>query len=207
MKRFLFAAVLFVLISGIAWAQTDYPKVELFAGYSMLKPELPEDLIQAAGIPTTPNSKFLNQGFNVSAAKNLTEYFGIVADFRYNQGNILKTTGISPSHSLTMRTLSAMAGPRFTWRKNEVITPFVHAMAGVDYLRFVDKVEATGNSGSFVIYDCGIGVAAGGGVDLKIKDSMAVRLVQADYYVTQHGDKTMNNVNLAFGIVFRLGMK
>jgi opacity protein-like surface antigen len=208
MKRFLFVAVLIVLISGTARAQVDYPKVELFGGYSLLKLELPADFAQTIGIPaTTLNSKFLNQGFNVSAAENLSEYLGIVIDFRYNQGELLKTQDIDSSHAIKIKSLSAMAGPRFTWRKNEILTPFVHAMAGMDYWRLVDKFEVMGNPGSYMVYDFGIGAAVGGGVDVTIHEKVSVRLIQADYYATRHGDKVMSNINLAFGLVFRLGAK
>ena len=208
MKRFLFAAVLFVLISGIARAQVAYPKMELFGGYSMLKLTLPENWSQIVGVPATAiNHKFLNQGFNVSGAENLSEYLGIVMDFRYNQGDILKFKDFASSHAAKINSLSAMAGPRFTWRKDENLTPFVHAMAGMDYLRLVDKFEVIGTAGTFTLYDFGIGAAFGGGVDVKIHEKVAIRLIQADYYVTRHGDKTMNNINLAFGFVYHLGAK
>jgi hypothetical protein len=35
---------------------------------------------------------------------------------------------------------------------------------------------------------------------------VALRLIQADY-LTRHGENKMNNVNLAFGLVFRIGEK
>jgi hypothetical protein len=58
----------------------------------------------------------------------------------------------------------------------------------------------------------------GGGIDIAINNSVAIRLIQVDYNMAIHPkrfytnedewiprNKTYNNLNLSFGIVFRLG--
>jgi opacity protein-like surface antigen len=208
MKRLLGAAFSLVFLSGMAIAQEDYPKVELFSGYSVLKLGLSEDFNRMLDFPvTTHHSKTLSQGFNVSVSDNLMENLGIVVDFRYNQGDVIKMEGTAPASIVKMKSLSAMAGPRYTLRKNEIFTPFLHLLAGLDYWRLVTNFEVMGVPMDAAINDIGVGVAAGGGIDMKIHERVAVRLFQADYYVTRHADRKINNFNLAFGIVFRLGSK
>jgi hypothetical protein len=50
-------------------------------------------------------------------------------------------------------------------------------------------------------------MAFGGGIDVNVNKAFAIRLIQADYFMAKHEDVTLNNVNLAFGVVFRLGGK
>ena len=68
------------------------------------------------------------------------------------------------------------------------------------------------------------GALAGGGLDLSINDGWAVRLIQADYYISRHDDpmqglyfdsgkalyfpsdkEMLKNIVLSFGVVFRFG--
>lgn len=221
MKRFLFAAVLMALVCGAAVGQ-DFPKVEVFGGYSFLRLGISDsdldDMVSSieAAAPTgsivsASSSKFMMKGFNVSAAFNATQSFGIVADFRYNQDNIVEfnadTDGSTVSGKVKLRDISFMAGPRFTLRKNERITPFVHGLVGLDRWKISGSVDIDGQN---VELDTGatsngLGVAVGGGLDVNVNKHIAIRLVQADYFLTRHESETWNNINLAFGVVFRFG--
>jgi hypothetical protein len=68
------------------------------------------------------------------------------------------------------------------------------------------------------------GFAVGGGLDIAITDSIAIRVIQADYFTASHperfltnftsltnedeikpGNRRYNNLNLSFGLVFRFG--
>jgi hypothetical protein len=47
-------------------------------------------------------------------------------------------------------------------------------------------------------------MALGGGLDVKINDSWAARIIQADYVMTRFGDSsTQNNARLSFGVAYR----
>jgi opacity protein-like surface antigen len=96
-----------------------------------------------------------------------------------------------------------MAGPRFSYRGNERVTPFAHALIGLDHIRLSGEAEGEGelmrNTNN------GLGFALGGGLDVNLSESVAIRLIQADYYLTRHEGDSMNNMNLAFGVVFRIG--
>jgi len=130
-----------------------------------------------------------------------------VADFRYNQNNIVDFTvsdGLdSVNGNVKVRNLSLMAGPRFSYRGNERVTPFAHALIGLDHIRLSGEAEGEGelmrNTNN------GLGFALGGGLDVNLSESVAIRLIQADYYLTRHEGDSMNNMNLAFGVVFRIG--
>lgn len=215
MKKILLAAVLALLISGVAVAQ-DFPRVEVFGGYSLLRIGLSDsDLAQIVPSGATSvnidTSKFMTKGFNVSAAFNMTPSLGIVADFRYNKKNIVDFTvsegELSIPAKTELRDISFMAGPRFTLRKNERVTPFAHALVGLDHMRLSDEVEVDGESVDLDLTETsnGLGLALGGGLDVNVNESFAIRLIQADYYLTRHEGSSLNNMNLAFGVVFRFG--
>ena len=139
--------------------------------------------------------------------------------------------------------MSFLVGPHFTFRNGSRLTPFVHALAGYSGDKFslyeektLDEVLWDDDAGEFVAdsksasgrakirTSNSFGVLAGGGLDLSINDSWAVRLVQADYYISRHDDPIMEgfsftslgkalytpgekellkNIALSFGIVFK----
>ncbi|NLT31873.1 MAG: outer membrane beta-barrel protein [Acidobacteria bacterium] len=151
--------------------------------------------------------KVHEKGVTGSVAFNVNPVFGVVADFRYNQNNIVDFTvsdGLdSVNGNVKVRNLSLMAGPRFSYRGNERVTPFAHALIGLDHIRLSGEAEGEGelmrNTNN------GLGFALGGGLDVNLSESVAIRLIQADYYLTRHEGDSMNNMNLAFGVVFRIG--
>ncbi|HSW39421.1 MAG TPA: outer membrane beta-barrel protein [Acidobacteriota bacterium] len=217
MKKVLVTVLCVLFVSGAAVAG-DFPRVELFGGYSFMKIDMDtEGLAQAVaevapgGSITYSISRYLKKGFNGSAAFNIAKSFGIVADFRYNRDRVLDFTilegGSAINGNLKWRDISIMGGPRFTLRSSDKVTPFVHALAGMDYWTISGKANVEGEDVDVgkAESSSGLGVAVGGGLDVNVSRNVAIRLVQADYYLTRHGGERMNNINLAFGIVFRLG--
>lgn len=59
--------------------------------------------------------------------------------------------------------------------------------------------------------DTGFGLIAGGGIDLNVHKAFAIRPIQFDYVMGNHGDSgadfTLHNAKLSFGVVIRLGVK
>lgn len=221
MKKIMFAAVLTLLVSGAAVAQ-DFPRAEVFAGYSMLKLGISdsdldsivnglEQMAPEGTSVSTSTSKLMKKGFNGSVAFNVNSAFGIVADFRYNQDNIVDFTVSDEFESvegnIKLRNLSLMAGPRFSYRGNERVTPFAHALVGLDHIRLSGEAQVEGEDIDLEMSETnnGLGLALGGGIDVNLSESVAIRLIQADYYLTRHEGNRMNNMNLAFGVVFRIG--
>jgi hypothetical protein len=92
------------------------------------------------------------------------------------------------------------AGPTVRW-PGEHVTPFVHAMVGAHKMNF-------SGFGS----DTGLGVLAGGGLDVALFHRMSLRLFEADYqYARNDYDPgsslrtTLNGARLSAGLVWRFG--
>lgn len=153
------------------------PLVEVFGGYSNLAANL--------------NATSLNlNGVSFSAQENLNSWFGGVLDFStyFGKENGLKTNAQTLSY-----------GPVFSYRKNKTIVPFAHAMVGVEragtnYLNVSQPEER-------------LAVLAGGGLDANVTPRLALRLIQADYLMTQFSNSRQDNIRLSAGVVFYLGKK
>jgi hypothetical protein len=109
-KSMLLLLGMLVIASIPVMAQDDYPKVEVFGGFSLLNfnPQEMFDERQNA------------YGFQANVAGNLHENFGIEADFG---GQYKKIEGY------TLSTYEFLFGPRFTFRA-EKASFFAHALIG-----------------------------------------------------------------------------
>ncbi len=222
MKRILFAAIITILAAGVAAAQ-DFPRVEVFGGYDLLRfggsdfSDMLNSLDDDFGVPVS-TSKLFKKGFDASIAFNANDYFGIEANFLYNRGELAKATGSDEEGTYDARfkayDFAFMAGPRFAYRKNERVTPFAHALFGFNHIKNDPTLTVNGEDLSgdeemvrYAFSDTGFGMAFGGGIDVNVNKVFGVRLIQADYLMAKHEDVTLHNLNLAFGVVFRLGGK
>ncbi len=125
-------------------------------------------------------------GGSASIAGNFNRWFGIVGDFG---GYRASEFGISA------RLFSYAFGPRISYRDNDRITPFAQVLVGGA------RISAIGASlNSFA-------AAAGGGIDVKATERVAIRLVQAEYVFTHFAGVKQNNVRISAGVVFRFGRK
>ena len=222
-KKLLFAVVLLVLVASLAIAE-DFPKVEVFAGYSFLKTSGYDDLLKKEAIPVLTGSgtiisepTWLKRGITASATYNLNQYFGIEAGFQRNADEIFKAVRESVNQAFKVRSdeLSFNVGPHFAYRKHKVFTPFAHVLIGIDRLKMSPIFENSGNQTNYGdITNTGFGLTAGGGVDATVGKHVAIRMFQADYVRGNHngldinGAKeglSLNNVNLSFGVVLRFG--
>jgi hypothetical protein len=187
MKLKLFVSLLAVLLfSGVsAYAQEGAPKVDVFAGYSYVQ----------ANPGVTGVDSFHLHGASTSAAYNITNWLGGVADFGgYTNGNILRT-GSSGTFS------TYLFGPRVSYRHYSKITPFGQVLFGAAHANAA-AFGTTGTQNAFAM-------TAGGGVDYKLFDHFAIRPFQAEYLMTRFavgattGARTQNNVRISTGFVFR----
>jgi opacity protein-like surface antigen len=98
----------FFLISGVILcfplmgASQDYPKVEVFTGYSYLRGDFDANF----------------NGWNVSVAGNVNNWFGVVGDV---SGHYLDNG--AKLHSF-------LVGPKFTHRVNDRVNPYVQTLIG-----------------------------------------------------------------------------
>ena len=221
MKRSVFV-LFFVLLAVPVFAQ-DFPKVEVFGGYSLMRADVPiEDLEISEGdiyipelgdfatISNLDTSKFLKKGFTGSFTYNITSAVGIEANFRYVKDDIvnfdLTYQGQTVSAGIKLRDIALGAGPKFTYRNSSPLTPFAHALVGFDDVKLNASASFAGNSiDEEVDSHTGFGLTLGGGLDVSISEIITIRLIQADYYMSNHFEDTQNNFLLSFGVVFGLG--
>ena len=167
-----------------ASAQESAPKIDIFAGYSYLQ----------ANPGVTGVDSFHLHGGSASFAYNFTTSWSGVADFGgYNNGNIL---GTHNSGTLS----SYLFGPRYSFRHFRKITPFGQVLLG--------NVHANTKAFNTTAAQNALSMAIGGGVDYKLFSHLALRPVQADYFLTRFGvgttgTQTQNNVRLSTGFVVR----
>ena len=113
-------------------------------------------------------------GWNASLTGNVNRWFGVAADF-------------SGAYKSGEHVHTYMFGPVFSARTDKV-TPFAHALFGG---------VSGGGTNAFAM-------AFGGGVDVKMADKVAFRLIQGDWLLFRsEGYTSKKNARISTGIVFR----
>jgi len=159
MRRTLLITLAVLLCSFYAVAQ-DYPKGQLFGGLSLVH-------IDSEGVQI-PGLKIWYPGFEIGPQYNFTKMFGIEADLRANFGTPVKLVRPARSWSFLTGPVVSLRGERFT--------PFVHALLGFN---------AIGISNTSIT-DTDLGMALGGGLDVKLGRHFSARVGQFDYFYTKH---------------------
>ena len=177
MRKFLILLPLLV-VPVSAWAQ-DVPKVQLFGGYSNMWANA-----------NTSNNNFDMNGVTVSAQENLNSWFGGVLDF---------STHFGTENGFHTNAQTISYGPVFSYRKHNGIVPFAHVMLGAErggsnYLN-ISRPETR-----FV-------ALAGGGIDIKIRPTVSLRVIQVDYVMSKFSNARQDNLRISAGFVFNLGKK
>ena len=124
---------------------------------------------------------------------NLNSAVGLVGDFG---GYANSRAGIND------RLLTYMFGPRFNWRHSR-LTPYAQFLFGGAYLWNNPNYSTTQNA---------FATAAGGGVDYRLTDHIAIKPIQVEYVMTQINSAPgfgshQNDLRYSAGVVFRLGSK
>jgi opacity protein-like surface antigen len=180
-KSMLLVLGLFLLFGGTALAQDDYPKAEVFGGFSILNIGEDEDL-------TGNRESFY--GFQADAAFNVNEVFGIAADFG-GQYKSLEIEDYEETFEVNAHVYEYLFGPRFSVR-GERATVFGHALFG--------GVTVGGEGENENAFAMGFG----GGVDVNVSEHFAIRPIQFDWILTNFSDDWQNDtVRFGFGIVIK----
>jgi outer membrane protein OmpA-like peptidoglycan-associated protein len=122
-------------------------------------------------------------GVDFSVAGNVNNWFGLVADFGYNR---------SSGYIVDVNTVSYLFGPRFSYRKNEKVTPFFQTLFGG-----IRPSVAGVSENDFAM-------TVGGGVDINVHPNIAIRPFQVEYLMVRTGGETQNNFRYAAGVVFQI---
>jgi len=183
------------------------PRVELFVGYSYLR-----------AVPTLADGNrlvWLNGG-STSVALNLNRYIGIVGDFggfndtRLRLGGASGTPSTEPDSGGTA--YSYLFGPRLSFRHHDRITPFAQVLFGGIHASDVPLSSGCSGAGCTLLpAENSFALTAGGGLDIRVRRHLAIRLIQAEYLMTRFDNlntgstASQNDMRLSSGIVFRFG--
>lgn len=182
----------FVLLAAFVFAQTARAqetsqwaasRVEVYAGYDLLHTDFNNE-----------SGAYNQSSFNLN---------GGGGQFVYNLNNWLGAASEVDGYSLVSNSLrpvlmTYLTGPRFTLHRGRV-TPYVHTLFGGAYSK--DAVNNTGYTNVF-------GMAVGGGADVRVNRHLAVRPLQAEYFLMRFPDGENNRQNgfrYSTGVIFRLG--
>jgi len=175
-------------LSSSAWGQ-DYPKVEVFGGFSFGQIEVQEPVVNTFDHEPTI-------GFQAAVTVNVNRTLGFVTDFGGLWGDF-PTGFFLGGRPDTFRMLHIFAGPRFTKRMGD-FTVFVHALPGFARQLRTDRFNTTSTSNGFA-------VALGGGVDVNLGKHLAIRAVQVDYLPTRLRGGWENGLRFGLGVVWQFG--
>jgi len=216
-----------LLASSFGVGQDSTSKVQVFGGYSLLHtdnsglngPTLDSFFGTSTGTFGVA-SKF--SGWDTQIQFNANRTLGIAADLGGNYGSLLTTSsGSSISGLPAGHSHSFLFGPVVSTHAGK-ITPFVHALFGVNRLASSSTTSITGLPITSLpaVSDSAFAMALGGGVDYNMSSHFGLRLGQLDYLYTGHdmnaiannifGPGTFtglathqNNFRFATGITFR----
>lgn len=188
MKRIWSAMLTFIgllTLGGTVRAQ-NVPQGELFAGFTYTRLN---DLT-----PRSPSQDAF--GFNLQGVYNVNRILGIVGDFGAHYDNATNL-------------YTFMAGPRVNLR-GERLTPFAHVLLGGAR---ASRVPVGGSVPLRFDGDGGFAMAMGGGLDVKVSDTVSLRPIQGEYLFTKIGGSgsvlrdTQSHLRLSFGVNFTFGKK
>jgi hypothetical protein len=202
MRKLLFSVIVMACAATLSYAQTDYNKVDIFAGFSHNRvdtgisnnePELDDVIDEREGF----------NGFNASVTGNVTRYIGVKGDYSFHRKSFSNSFG-GVTADVDADVHQLFGGVQFKDNSKETkVKPFAHLMAG--FARAKSDATVTGIPGftSFEETETGFAGIIGGGVDIKISPRVDFRAIQFDYNPTRLGDSTQHNFRIGIGIVFR----
>jgi hypothetical protein len=179
MKKLILLLAVVLLASVPARAQSSHPSTEIFGGYAYASTEL----------ITRRNT----HGFGVSFAGNLSENWGFVAETSGHYGKEVFNIPFIGDVDVNFNKYLFLFGPRYS-KRGRAATAFGHVLVGGARV----KLENQGSS-------TGLAVGVGGGVDVNVGKSVAVRVFQLDYVPEHSTGEWTQTFRAQVGIVLKLG--
>jgi opacity protein-like surface antigen len=189
MKKWALLCGAMLLFAGIASAQNETPKAEVFGGYSYLH-------VNVQGSTANFN------GGSGSFSYNPNQWLGLVGDF-----GGYHWSGSGQDANL----ISYLFGPKFAYRHGS-LTPFVQTLFGGAHISGSASVCDTARVrpqaviGACSVSENAFAMAIGGGLDWNATPHIGIRLVQAEYVLTKFkagANDQQNNARVSAGVVFR----
>jgi hypothetical protein len=182
MRKLLTFASLLFLITVVSVPEA-YSQVELYGGYSHLS---------LAGNPSNIGSS--KSGWAGGAYLHLLGPWGVEADYSNHYGVSPRIPSDGSRYYVPQ--LTQLYGPRFTVALPR-IHPFVHALAGT--------VHGTAETLTGRERQDALGLAFGGGLNVRATRHVWLRLIQVDYLRAQFSHNAQNDTRISAGLVFRFG--
>ncbi|MFY9620165.1 MAG: hypothetical protein WAM70_20405 [Pyrinomonadaceae bacterium] len=191
----------------------EYPKVEVFAGYSALGEA------NSRGISFGPNASVganysAEPGFQTSIIGNFSKRFGIKGDFSAHFNNESGSgpitactpacTTVTQAFQLKTRVYNVLAGPEFKARNRTRFTPFAHVLAGVAHTNATFTTPGPTFNLLLKKSDNSFAMALGGGFDIRASKRVSFRALM-DYnpvFVRDSTSGTRDFVRLSLGVLF-----
>ena len=216
-SRLLCSALLTVCPAAFASAQTvskdDYPKVEVFVGYSGLGEA------NSRGISFGPNRSVggnysAEPGFETSVIRNFSKHFGIKGDFSAHFNNETSRgpiTSCTPActtaaqdFQLKTRVYNFLAGPELKARNSTRFTPFAHVLGGVAHTSATFTTPGPTFNLLLKNSNNSFAMALGGGLDIRATKRVSFR-GSMDYnpvFVHDSSSGTRDLVRISLGVLF-----
>src|SRR5688572_26517314 len=210
------SVIVLMYTSTVALAQStapvDYPKLEVFAGYSALGEA------GSRGISFGPNSSLganysADAGFETSVIRNFSKRLGIKGDFSAHFNNESASglvTSCTPacatatqSFQLKTRVYNFLAGPEFKARNRTRFTPFAHLLGGVAHTSATFTTPGPTLNLLLKKSDNSFAMALGGGLDIRASKRVSFRALM-DYnpvFVRDSPSGTRDFVRLSLGVL------
>jgi opacity protein-like surface antigen len=214
----LFSSVLVLVCSGtIALAQStntdEYPKVEMFAGYSALGEAGSRGI--SFGADRRIEGNYAGEpGLETSIIRNFSRRFGIKGDFSAHFPNesasgpiTLCTPGcttVTQDFQLKTRVYNFLAGPEFKARNSTRVTPFAHVLGGFAHTSATFTTAGPTFNLLLKKTDNSFAMALGGGLDIRASKRMSFRALM-DYnpvFVHDSSSGTRDFFRLSLGVLF-----
>jgi opacity protein-like surface antigen len=189
--RLLFSVALVMCTVTLALAQNtsqvDYPKVEVFVGYSVLGESSRDIKFSTASIG---HGYAGTAGFETSVIRNFTKYIGLKGDFSAHFNNVSDRgpingctptcTIVTQNFQIKTRVYNFLAGPEFKARNSTRITPFAHLLGGAAHTSA--NFTTTGPTFNILLGRSAtdVAMAVGGGLDIRASRRVSFR-GQMDY--------------------------
>lgn len=132
-------------------------------------------------------------GWTGTLVTNFNHWFGLAADVDGHYGTHPTALGDE-----TKRIHAFTFGPHVAYRKSKVV-PFAFLLFGVAH----ESVTEAGVTAS----ETGFAMNAGGGIDLEVRENIALRLIQVDAAYTHLGGHSVTSPRVSAGVVFSFGRK
>ena len=188
----------------------EYPKVELFLGYSHLG---------TVSNDTVAGNRMVGlHGGSASVAFNLNRYLGLVADIGGYDDSQLQLTGSGANEPLVVNSSGTaytfLFGPRLSFRNSTRFTPFAQILVGGVHASDVTISGCTGTGCTPLPTQTALAMTAGGGLDIWLTRHFSIRAVQAEYLMTRFADvaygstgaaTTQNDLRLSSGLLIGFG--